>query len=135
MEIYNTFVDFGISTDRSPLSGNMADVFSSDTMYDIREFLEVVDENFRPWNEFTANPYNRATVEGMNKYKKGWLSGHTDKQPLGLCIPSKPPKSEDSEDMLWDVLRILVRGSLCCGLWVACLWNKEGFCKTKSANI
>ena len=33
-----------------------------------------------------------------------WLSGHAEKQPLGLCIPSKPPKSEDSEDMLWDVL-------------------------------
>ena len=33
-----------------------------------------------------------------------WLSRHNKKQPLGLCIPSKPPKNEDSENMLWDVL-------------------------------
>ena len=45
----------------------MTKASSADTMYDIREFLEVLDENFRPWNKFTANPYNQATAEAMNK--------------------------------------------------------------------
>ena len=103
----------------------MAEVFSSDTMYDIREFLEVVDENFRLWNEFTANPYSPTTAEGMNKYEKGWLSGD-NKSSLWVCVFRLVRRRvrilRICFGMCW---RVLVCRRLCCGLWVVCLWNKR----------
>lgn len=98
------FVDFGIQTERAPLPNNMPDSPTIETIYDIRDFLEAVTDIFSPWYEFISNPYSQITSTGMNKYEKDWLSKTDTEIPLGLCIPSKPPSSEEDEDKLWDVL-------------------------------